>query len=247
MPLITFTSDFGTSDHYIAFVKANMLSLDAEQKIVDISHNITAYDISHMAFVLGSIFREFPEGTIHFVGQDEEAGFFIAWIEGHYFVVPNNGIVSLITERRPDLMIALLDNENSLREAAKAAVKLAQGEKIESFGAPLTNYKEFAQRKARATKKEIAGHVIRVDHFGNLVTNINKTDFDILSKNRNYTVQFSREKLTKVNNKMNEVEAGDAFAKFDETGRLVIGIYQGVGAQLLGLSFDSVIKINFEE
>jgi len=247
MPLVTFTSDFGNSDHYVAFVKAAMLKVSPSQQIVDISHNIAPFDISHMAFVLNSVFREFPEGSIHFVGQDDEAGYFIAWVEGHYFVVPNTGIISLVAERRPDLMIALPDSGSALKDAAIAAVKLAEGATVESLGEPLTNYKEFARRKARATKKEISGHVIRVDHFGNLITNIEKTDFDILSRDRNYAVIFSREKLAKVNAKMNEVDPGDAFAKFDDMGRLVIGIYQGNGAQLLGLSFDSAVVINFEE
>lgn len=247
MPLITFTSDFGNSDHYVAFVKAAILSDNPNQAIVDISHNIAAFDITHMAFVLDAVFREFPEGTIHFVGQDEESGYFIAWVEGHYFVLPNNGVISLVTERRPDLMIALPEDNRTMKDAAKTASKLAQGEAVEALGAPLGNYKEFSGRKARATKKEISGHVIRVDHFGNLLTNIEKTDFDILSKNRKYTVQFSREVLNKVNAQMNEVEPGDAFAKFDDIGRLLIGIYQGNGAQLLGLSFDSAVVINFEE
>lgn len=247
MPLITFTSDFGTSDHYVAFVKAAMLSISAEQKIIDISHDIAPFDISHMAYVLDSVFREFPEGTIHFIGQDEEAGYFIAWVEGHYFVTPNNGVISLIAERRPDLMIQLPVSKESMKQAAKAAVSLANGDTPEDLGTPLTQYKEFSIRKARATKKEISGHVIRVDHFGNLVTNIQKVDFDILSKERNYHVIFGREKLNKVNLEMNEVDPGDAYAKFDDIGRLVIGIYQGNGAQLLGLSFDSTVVINFEE
>lgn len=247
MPLVTFISDFGNSDHYVAYVKAAMLSEDAQQGIVDISHEITSYDISHMAFTLAAVFKEFPEGTVHFIGQDEESGYFISWIEGHYFVAPNNGVISLISERRPDLMISLPDNEHMMKSAAQAAVKLANGAAAEGLGEPLTGYKEFSQRKARATKKEISGHVVHVDHFGNLITNIEKTDFDILSKDRAYRVHFSREQLNKVHQQMQEVEPGDAFAKFNASGKLVIGIYQGNGAQLLGLSFDSSVMINFEE
>ena len=224
-----------------------MLSEDPQQPIIDITNEIAPFDITHMAFTLDAVFRSFPEGTIHFIGQDEEAGYFISWIEGHYFVAPNNGVISLIAERRPDLMIAISDAKQSLKNAAKAAIKLANGEPAEALGTPLVKYKEFSKRKARATKKEISGHVIRVDHFGNLITNIEKTDFDILSKDRNYSVEFRLEKLKKVNSQMNEVDRGDIFAKFSDNGKLVLGIYQGNGSQLLGLSFDSPIIIKFEE
>ena len=247
MPLLTFTSDFGNSDHYVAYVKAALYSERSDLQLIDISHGIKPNDVSHMAFVVGSVFKEFPMGTIHFIGQDDELGYFIAFVDGHYFVTPNNGVISLVAERRPDLMISLPESNNTLKAAAQAAVKLVDGVPAEGLGTPLTNYKEFSKRKARATKREISGHVIHVDHFGNLITNIEKTDFDILSKERNYTIQFSREKLDRVQNQMKDVEPGDAFAKFDDMGRLVIGLYQGNGAQLLGLSFDSAVVINFEE
>lgn len=247
MPLITFTSDFGNSDHYVAYVKAALFSERTDLPLIDISHDVKPNDVSHMAFVISSVFKEFPLGTIHFIGQDDELGYFIAFVEGHYFVAPNNGVMSLIAERRPDHMIALPPTKNPLKGAVQAAVQLANEVPVEGLGTPLTQYKEFSKRKARATKREISGHVIHVDHFGNLITNIEKTDFDILSKDRNFTIQFSREKLHQVHEQMKEVEPGDAFAVFDDMNRLVIGLYQGNGAQLLGLSFDSAIIITFED
>jgi S-adenosylmethionine hydrolase len=247
MALITFTSDFGLSDHYLGQIKGTFLSTNSNQRIIDISHQIQAYDITHMAFVIESVFKDFPEGTVHFIGMDDEQGYMIAWVEGHYFVVPNNGVISLVSTRRPDLMIDIKAEKHLLKTAAKVAVKLANGEAPETFGQPLTQYKEYSQRKSRATKKEIAGHVIRVDHFGNLITNIEWTDFSILSKERKYTLHFGREKLTEINQLKSQVEPGDIFAQFSDHEKLVIGIYQGNGAQLLGLSFDSPITIIFEE
>ncbi len=247
MALITFTSDFGLSDHYVGQIKGTFLSTNSSQTIIDISHQVQAYDITHMAFVIGSVFRDFPEGTVHFIGMDDELGYMIAWVEGHYFIVPNNGVISLVSERRPDLMINILSEKNTLKKAAETAVKLATGEAPESFGEPVSNYKEYSKRKSRATKKEIAGHVIRVDHFGNLITNIEFTDFRILSKDRAYTIHFGREVLREVNEKMNQVEPGDIYAKFNDNEQLVVGIFQGNGAQLLGLSFDSPVTIVFQE
>ena len=222
-----------------------MLGKNEGQVIADISHDIEPYDIAHMAFVVESVYQNFPEGTIHFIGQSEENGYLIAWVNGHYFVVPNNGVISLISDRRPDLLIAIDSKDHMLKTAAEVAVGLSTGKQPESFGEPVLNYKEFTKRKSRATKKEIAGHVIRVDHFGNLISNIELTDFKILSKDRKFIVHFGRESVRIINEKMNEVEPGDVFAKFNELERLVVGIFQGNGAQLLGLDFDSPITITF--
>ena len=67
MSLITFISDFGSTDHYIASVKASTLKYNSNIQIVDISHQIKKYDISHAAYVFKNVYKEFPQGTIHMI------------------------------------------------------------------------------------------------------------------------------------------------------------------------------------
>jgi len=251
MTLITFTSDFGLSDHYVAYTKAGILKEYPEANIIDISHQIKAFDLAHMSHAIQSVFREFPTRTVHLIGNErtqKTTSYIIAIIEEHIFVSPNNGVLSLISEKSPtDLFEIDLDEGEGFAKLPAIAAKLAKGEQPGSFGKPTENFTQYISRKARATRKEIAGHVIHVDHYGNLMTNIEKTDFDILSQNRNYRITFGRDAVSQVNTHFSDVDPGEVFFIFNTNNKLMLGINQGPGAQLLGLEYDSPIIIKFED
>ncbi|OEK03452.1 hypothetical protein BFP97_18855 [Roseivirga sp. 4D4] len=251
MTLITFTSDFGLSDHYVAFTKAGILKAYPEAQIIDISHQVKPFDLAHMSHVLQSTFREFPKGTIHLIGNESNqkpASYIIALIEEHVFVGANNGVMSLVSEKAPTEIYEIsLEADEGFSKLSTITAKLAMGESAGSFGGPCENFVQYMARKARATKKEIAGHVIHVDHYGNLMTNIERTDFDILSRNRSYRITFGRDVANQVNSQISDVEPGEVFFTFNSNGRLMLGINQGHGAQLLGLEYDSPIIIQFED
>lgn len=254
MPLVTFTSDFGTSDHYVASVKATLLSTDPSLQIVDISHDIEPFNIAHMAYVLRSVYQRFPEGTVHLIGANGSNPnldtILLSEINGHFFVAPDNGIISLISEQNRPVVFAIssekISNFNTLG-AAKVACALAGGSKPEALAAHTDRYVQLMLRQVKATRKEIAGHVIRVDRYGNLITNVKKIDFDILSKDRRYSLSFGRENVSGIHQSMIDVDPGEAFFVFNEEGLLVIGINQGHASQLLGLNFDSPVNIQFED
>lgn len=254
MPLVTFTSDFGTSDHYVASVKATLLSTDPGLQIVDISHDVEPFNIAHMAYVIRSVYQKFPKGTVHLIGANGSNPnldtILLSEINGHFFVAPDNGLISLIAEQNRPVVFAIssekISNFNTLG-AAKVACALASGRKPEELATHTDRYVQLMLRQVKATKKEIAGHVIRVDHYGNLVTNIKKLDFDILSKNRNYSLSFGRENVSRIHQSMMDVEPGEAFFVFNQEDLLIIGINQGDAAQLLGLDFDSPVNIQFED
>lgn len=246
MTLITFTSDFGRSDHYVAQFKARILSAYPQAQIVDISHEIKAFNIAHLSHTLGSVFRDFPKGSIHLVGGNMQGDYLVAQIEEHLFVVPDNGVLSLISDQTAQVFKLKVEKDPN-KEIPAAIAQLAQGEKPESLGESITEYKQFMRRKSRATKREISGHVIHVDHFGNLITNIEKVDFEILSRSRNYTIFFARETVNSVQTSIDQVDPGDVFVMFTDGEQLMIGINQGSGSQLLGLEYDSPVTIQFEE
>jgi S-adenosylmethionine hydrolase len=179
--------------------------------------------------------------------------FLTAKIEDHIFVGPDNGIFSLICEKEPG-MIAELFNANEEHATfptknimGKAAAMLASGSGMNDVGAYTKDYVRKIDRKFRATKKQISGNVIRVDHYGNLISNIEEEVFNILRKDRNYVVQFGREKVDKINNNYNELDDGDCFVVFNDLGLLEIGINKGNASKLLGLRYDSPVNIIFEE
>ena len=96
-----------------------------------------------------------------------------------------------------------------------------------------------------ATRSQIMGHVIRVDHVGNLITNIPRSVFEELSHSRNYSITFGREQFSRIHDHYETVDHGDCFVIFNSRGLLEIGINQGNAMELLGLEFDSPVMINF--
>ncbi len=257
MAIITFLSDYGVSDHYVAAVKARILGINPGLRIVDISHHIEPFNLAHASYVLKAVYQDFPEGTVHLAAVDStgEAGvqYIAVQIKGHFFVGADNGLFSLISEEDPSMIAVLGEKERPSLGTfpardflAKTAAMLASGSNLNDMGTFTREYKRLIGRKFRATKKLISGNVIRVDHYGNLITNIEKEVFEILSKSRAYVVSIGREKIDRIHASYNEVENGDCFVVFNRLDLLEIGISRGNASQLLGLKYDSPVNIIFD-
>lgn len=251
MAIITFVSDYGYSDFYVAAVKAKIISHNPSLRIIDISHSIEHFNLAHGSFTLKSVFREFPEGSVHLasVNSADVDRFIAIKLDGHYFVGPDNGLLSLISENPPEQVVELSSSPMatfpSAAIMAEAAARLAGGEPIEKVGAPATEYVRLIGRQVKATRKQISGNVIRVDQYGNLITNIEKKVFEFLNKNNDFTIVFGRERFRKINRSYHETEAGDCFILFNSIDLLEIGINKGNAGELLGLGFDSPVHILF--
>ncbi|MBX2896787.1 MAG: SAM-dependent chlorinase/fluorinase [Cyclobacteriaceae bacterium] len=255
MAIITLLTDSGDSDHYAGAIKARIVSINASVTIVDISHKIMPCDIAHGAYVLKSVFRDFPKGTVHLVGVDSAGNrddqYIALQLEDHFFVGVDNGFFGLISDQPHQQVVQLIKvDETTFPEKdilAPVAAKLAAGEAITVLGKPIETFRKMLNRQVKATRKIIAGHVIRVDNYGNLITNINKTDFSILTKGRNFTIQFGGEKFRRIHTNYYQTEQGDCFLIFNSLDLLEIGIYKGNASELLGLQYDSPVNITFDE
>jgi hypothetical protein len=257
MPIVTLLTDSGESDHYVASIKAKIISINPGVGIVDITHSIASCDIAHAAFVIRSVFREFPKGTVHLVGVDSIGSrgdaFLAAQLEDHFFVTTDNGLLGLISDKSYQYTVQLntvspiLSTFPERDILAPVAAKLASGVSLTDLGKPLSGFKRMIDRQVKATKKQITGQVIRVDSSGNLITNIPKEAFEILSKDKAYTIQFGGEKFRRIHTQYNQTEQGECFILFNSLGLLEIGIYKGNASELLGLSYDSTVNILFEE
>lgn len=257
MALITFMSDFGHEDHYVAAVKARILAINPELKIIDISHEISSFDITHGAFVLRSAYRGFPAGTIHLSAVNSiyryPARYIALQLEDHFFIGPDNGLFSLISDKEPSMIAELPAGDDSsvvfpAREIlARPAAMLAGGTPFKEIGKASKDYYRLLGRQLKATKKQISGNVIRVDHFGNLITNIEKKTFDLIRKERPFSIKFGKETLNKIHKSYASAEPGECFVVFNSLGYLEIGINQGNAAELLGMEYDSPVQINFPD
>ncbi len=255
MSIITFTSDFGLKDAYVATVKAKILSVDASLTIVDVSHEVEPSNLADGAFLLGSIYNQFPKGTVHLAAIDSVGAkgdkYIALEFNNHFFVGTNNGLLSLLTQEEEVNVVELPCIEKSTFPAkdimAESVAKLALGTPLKEIGPKISDFKRLIGRSVRATMKEIAGTVIKIDYYGNLITNIRKTVFNDIVKGRKYVIKFGRQEAFSLNTQSNEVEPGDWFVYFNHQGLLEIGIRNGNASQLLGLKFDNPVWIKFEE
>lgn len=256
MAIVTLLTDSGKSDHYVAAIKARILAVNPGIRIVDITHDIPACDLTHASFVLKSVFRDFPKGTVHLAGVDAVGNRndlpIAIQLEDHFFVGPDNGLFGLVSEKPHQQAIELLltgaPGTFPEREIyAPAAAKLASGVAISTLGKPLATFKKMIDRQVKATRKQITGRVIRVDNFGNLITNIPREIFEHLSSDKAYTVQIGGERFRRIQGLYNQTEEGECFLVWNSLGLLEIGIYKGNASELLGLDYDSVVNITFEE
>ncbi len=257
MAIVTLLTDSGESDYYVAAIKAKILSVNPGLNLVDISHKIGPCDIAHGAFVLRSVFRDFPKGTVHLAGVDttgnKEDAYIALQLEDHFFVGTDNGLFCLISDKNHSIVVdinKITPIQTSFPEKdilAPVAARLASGVAITSVGIALPVFKKLMNRHVKANKRIISGHVIRVDSYGNLITNIPKDAFDTLSKDKTYTVQFGGEKFRRLHTNYNQAEQGDCFLLFNSLDLLEIGIYKGNASELLGMGYDSPVNISFEE
>jgi len=257
MAIVTLLTDSGESDHYVAAVKARIISINPGVRVEDISHHIKPADIAHAAFVLRAVFRDFPKGTVHLVGVDATGNrgdaFIALQLEDHFFVGCDNGLFGLISEK-PHQQLAELNVINAVNTTfperdifAPAAAKLASGVGITNLGTPMASFKKMIDRQMKATKKQITGSIIRVDNVGNLITNITKEAFDVLSRDKGYTVQFGGEKFRRIHTQYYQAEQGECFIVFNSLNLLEVGIYKGNASELLGLGYGGAVNVIFDE
>lgn len=262
MPIITLTTDLGTTDHYVGAIKAAILRQLSDANVVDISHQIPAFNIRHAAFVLRNCYQEFPQGSIHIVGVDAESKVDSPHIaihaNNHYFVGAENGIFSLILDVKPDKIVELnvsQDSDNLTFPTkdvfVKAACHIARGGTLEVIGTPKENFSvERASFKASFDQNTIRGSVIHIDSYGNAITNIREGLFKQVGKSRSFTIHVGNREhysITKIYKQYTDVVSGEALALFISTGQLEIALNEGSASSLMGLSLNDIIRIEFHD
>ncbi len=191
-PIVTLTTDFGTTDYYVGAMKGVMLDICADLQIVDLTHHIPPRDILSGAFLLRHAAPEFPGGTIHLAVVDPGVGSqrraIAARSQGFVWVAPDNGLLSFALDegdcvareiRDPELIRQPLSPTFHGRDLfAPAAAHLASGYPFEKVGPAIADPVILDRAAPRRSAAGIVGQVIHVDRFGNLVTNISASDLD---------------------------------------------------------------------
>ena len=166
MPIITLTTDLGLKDHYVASVKGEIRSQISEISIVDITHNIEAFNISQTVYVIRNCYKNFPKGSIHILGVDSELSIdnshLAVFSDGHYFIGADNGIFSLLfDELQPEKIVELniSQNSDSLTFPIKdvfviAACHIARGGTLEIIGKEVPEFKDIKSELKPVTEHD---------------------------------------------------------------------------------------------
>lgn len=274
MSFITLTTDFGTKDHFVGAVKGAIYSELADAKIVDITHEISPFNITETAYILKNSYKSFPKGTIHIVGVDselsEENKHIAIELDEHFFVCPDNGLISMIASEIQPTKIVEINIHDRVESSfpvldvfVQVACFIARGGNLTVIGKEITAFKKLVeiQPKVNQTKTQIIGGVLYIDNYGNVISNISKKMFQEIGKGRNFEVNASRYTFTKIYNKYNEITGannanstqfdGNKLAIFNSAEYLEIAIYRsnlntvGGASSLLGLEYRDPIIINF--
>ena len=254
MSLITIISDFGYTDHYAAALKASIYKLNSNLNVVDITHDIKKYNISHAAYSIRNVYKDFPDGSIHIIcvkASEKKERIVVVKINEHYFISYDTGIFSLIdlkenyTAVSIDYSILSSFPEKSIM--GPIAVKLAVNNDISTIGKPIMNLNKRFFPTVNISSNNLKGNILRIDHYGNLITNIHLDNFNkLIDKNsENFEIIIGIEKLIEINKTYSDVNAGELFALFNSNHFLEIGMNLGNASKLLGMKEDDPISINF--
>jgi len=260
MRIITLTSDWGLRDHYTASVKGAIIRQIPDASIIDITHNIAAFDIISASFVVKNSFADFPENTVHILSVITEASIdtphIVAYYKNHYFIGTDNGIFSLIFDEVPEKIIEIDIIQDSdfftfpTRDIfVKVAAHIFEKNEIDSLGNVRSKLTEKKYIAPVLVNNVIKGNVLYIDRYENIITNITHTLFKKCTAGKKYSINFrsSNYEINKISQSYNDVDPGEKLALFSTTGFLEIAINQGKAASLLGLFPGDSINVFIEE
>ena len=267
MSIITLTSDFGEGSHYTAALKGALLSRAGDAQIVDVSHNVRKFDVIEAAFLLRSVYPEFPKGTVHMIcvqgANTPETPHRLVTMHGQHFIGADTGVFRLLSNSEPegifDFSGLSLDVDSPTfpeREVfVLAAAHLAKGGRADLIGRPAGALRNVEPRRMSFEENTIVGHVAFIDHYGNVITNITREAFQKIGKNRPFEIHMRTPRMTirQISEGYHDVAVGKELALFNHTDFLEIAVNNhsapgghGGADALLGLRRDQSVRIVFQ-
>lgn len=260
--IITLTTDFGHSDPFVGIMKGVILGIAPQARVVDLCHEVPPQNLLVGAFLLESAFSYFPAGTIHVVVVDPGVGSERAPIavetEEHLFVGPDNGLIPAAIEGHATVRRAVhLSRAEYHRQPvsptfhgrdifASVAAHLANGLPMEELGEPWERLCTLEQPRPVRRDGMVELHVVHVDRFGNLVTDLRARDVSELAGNGPIRFLIGNTVIDGISRTYTDVEKGEAVAYFGSAGRLEIAVRDGNAAEALEVGVGATISMQSE-
>lgn len=247
MPLLTLTSDIGQQDYLVAAVKAQLLQTNAEFRIIDVSHTISPFNYPQAAYICRNAFKNFPDYTYHIIlvnlFEKKPEQLLLAFHNNHYFLCADNGLLTMILEEKPEMVIGIPLEKNKEKNTiycteimGQVVDQLAKGESIQNIGVADVNYIEKNHLRPLLDNNWIEGQIIFIDNFENVIVNVTRDQFEEQRKGRSFRIVFKRDEvIERISETYADVAQGEKLALFNSAGYLEIAINKGNAAGLFGL------------
>ncbi|MGB7132495.1 MAG: SAM-dependent chlorinase/fluorinase [Candidatus Sulfotelmatobacter sp.] len=260
-PVITLTTDFGTNDHFVGAMKGVILDIVPDAQIVDICHAVQAFDVLDGALTISQAYSYFPNRTVHVVVVDPGVGTarrpIVASSDGYHFVAPDNGVLSLVYAREERVHVRHVTSEHYFLQPvsntfhardifAPVAAYLAKEVESQKFGDEIDDYVRFNAPKPKAVdQNRLRGVVLKVDRFGNLITNITPQDVPVLFGDgaKSFKIKVGSREITEMHSAYAEGAPGEVFGVLGSMGFLEIAANRGAAAQLTGAGKGADVSI----
>lgn len=247
MAIISFTSDIGQQDYLVGAVKGQLLQLDPTFNIVDITHQLSPFNYPQSAYVCRNAIRNFPPHSFHIIMvnlfEKKPEHLLLAFHKDQYILCADNGLLTMILEESPELVIGLplakYDSKNTLYCAqvfGKAIKDIDNGKPLLQIGVPDIQIVEKNHLRSLLGNNWMEGQIIFIDHFENVIVNITRDEFETQRKGRSFKIVFKRDEvIDRIAETYADVPEGEKLALFNAAGYLEIAINKGNAAGLFGL------------
>jgi hypothetical protein len=259
MPVITLTTDFGSSDSYVAQMKGVILGINPQVQLVDVTHAIPPQNVARGAAVLVEISCAFPAGTIHVAVVDPGVGsnraLLAADAAGQRFLAPDNGLLWPVLRSSPTDKVHRIESDRFWRNPVSAtfhgrdilapvAAHWSCGIDIAEFGPPfdVTKLIELPANEPRRVGQALVGLVESVDAFGNLITNIGETDLPSGDR-RAFSIALGGVRFTGIGRTYSDRPVGSLLALIGSSRRLEISVKEGNAAAILAVGPGAEVRI----
>nr|HID57750.1 hypothetical protein [Desulfobacterales bacterium] len=261
--IITLLTDFGLDDEYVGVMKGVILSINPCSHVIDITHNISRHNVVHGAYTVDSYFRYFPSGSIHVCVIDPGVGgrrrVIALRCDGHIFLAPDNGLLSIVIEKgkveelynvvNEGYFLSPVSNTFHGRDIfAPVAAYISRGVPLDSFGEriDIDQLKKLdIERPYISEHGELIGVIISIDRFGNLITNIDKSIFEgfLKSSGREVKVQIAGVTIDGIKRSYDSVNRGKPLAIFGSRNLLEISVNKGSAREFFKVKTDERVKV----
>jgi len=256
-PILTLTTDFGLSDHYVAAMKGVVLAICPQAQIVDISHEVGAFAISEGAYTIAQAYGTFPKKTVHVVVVDPGVGSarrpILAEAGGQYFIAPDNGVLGMVLARERH-KVRLISREQYFHRPVSqtfhgrdifspVGAHIAGGVPPSRIGPLITDYLRPAFQAAQRTGKHTwVGQILKIDRFGNVITSFHVDEFPNLEQ-RAFSLMAGGYELSVMVRHYAEAVPGDLVVIVGSGGYLEISMNQGAAAERVACEAGAAVEL----